>query len=134
MKILLDTHIVIWALFDSSFLSPIARELIWDSQNEIYYSILSMWEIEMKHSLHPDKMKVSAREVQDYCIVSGFSMLGLKESHIDMLSTLKRPDEAPPHKDPFDKMLICQSLAERMTFLTHDGLIRYYDLNNIVVV
>ncbi len=79
MNILLDTHIVLWALSDDPALPVKAKELIEDSNNNIFYSIISLWEIELKHIAHPDKLKVSAREIGEYCRESGFSLLqGLK--------------------------------------------------------
>ena len=135
MKILLDTHIVIWALFDNPLLSSKAKELIMDSKNnDVFYSIISLLEIEVKRTAHPNKFKVSAKEVVKYCEDSDFTLLQLKPSAIDLLSTLERPENAAPHKDPFDKMLICQSLDENMTFITHDKLIGDYNLQNIIVV
>ena len=132
MNILLDTHILLWALSDDPLLPAMAKELIEDSKNEIFYSIISLWEIELKHIAHPDNLRVSAKEVEEYCKSSGFSLLQLKQNSIYLLSTLKRPESEPPHKDPFDKVLICQSLAENMTFLTHDRLLGGYGLRNII--
>lgn len=134
MDILLDTHIVLWTLSDDPALSIKAKELIGDEQNNIFYSIISLWEIEIKHIIHPDKLKLSAKDVEKYCEDSGFSLLELKPSSVALLSVLKRPDNVPPHKDPFDKMLICQSKAENMKFLTHDKLIADYNLPNIILV
>lgn len=134
MNILLDTHIILWTLSNDSDLSVKARTLIEDSRNDIFYSIISLWEIEIKHTVRPDKLKPSAEEVDDFCKNSGFFMLPLKLTSINLLSTLNRPDNTPPHKDPFDKMLICQSLSENMVFITHDRLIGDYNLPNIITV
>ncbi len=134
MNILLDTHIVLWALSDDPALPVKAKELIEDSSNNIFYSIISLWEIELKHIARPDKLKVSAREIGEYCTESGFSLLQLNQSAIGLLSTLERPCCAPPHKDPFDRMLICQSLAGNMTFLTHDKLLGDYNVYNLITV
>ena len=56
MNILLDTHMAIWALLDSPKLTPKARQLITDPDNTIYYSVVSVWEVLLKHSGHPDNM------------------------------------------------------------------------------
>ena len=133
MNILLDTHILLWALSDDPLLPTMAKELIEDDKNDIFYSVISLWEIELKHIAHPDNLRVSAKEVEEYCKSSGFSLLQLKQNSIYLLSTLKRPESEPPHKDPFDKVLICQSLAENMMFLTHDKLLIGYGLRNIIV-
>ena len=134
MNILLDTHIILWALLEDSKLPLKAKELIENDQSNIFYSIISLWEIEIKHVAHPNQLKLSANEVDEYCKESGFIMLPLKPPSIHLLSTLKRPDNAPNHKDPFDRMLICQSLSENMSFITHDRLIGDYNLPNIITV
>ncbi len=134
MNILLDTHIVLWALSDDPALPVKAKKLIEDSDNNIFYSIISLWEIELKHIAHPNKLKVSAEEVGEYCRESGFSLIQLTQNAIGLLSTLERSCDAPSHKDPFDKMLICQSLAEDMTFLTHDKLLGDYNVHSMITV
>ncbi|MGL6199624.1 MAG: PIN domain-containing protein [Lachnospiraceae bacterium] len=60
MKVLLDTHILLWAISDDARLTEKARKLIENEDNEIYYSIVSLWEVEIRHLLHPDAMPVSA--------------------------------------------------------------------------
>ncbi len=72
MKILLDTHILLWTLSNDVKLPDKARKLIENEDNEIYYSIASLWEVEIKHLAHPDVMSVSAKEVAKYCEESGF--------------------------------------------------------------
>lgn len=133
MNILLDTHILLWALSGDPLLPQKARELIEDGKNDIFYSVISLWETELKHIAHPENLQVSAREIEEYCKISGFSLLQLKQNSIYLLSSLNRPETEPPHKDPFDKILICQSLAENMTFLTHDKLLSGYGLRNVIV-
>ena len=126
MKILLDTHILLWTLSNDIHLSDKARKLIVDMENEIYYSLISLWEIEIQHLIHPDAMPVSAEEVAAYCEQSGFRKISIKEKHIFAMAGLKRRKGAPPHKDPFDRMLICQGSTENMLFITHDSLIPDY--------
>ncbi len=133
MNILLDTHILLWALSGDPLLPQKARELIEDGKNDIFYSVISLWETELKHIAHPENLQVSAKEIEEYCKISGFSLLQLKQNSIYLLSSLNRPETEPPHKDPFDKILICQSLAENMTFLTHDKLLSGYGLRNVIV-
>ena len=133
MNILLDTHILLWALSDDPMLPPKAKELIEDSKNGIFYSVISLWETELKHIAHPDNLRVSAKDIEEYCKISGFSLLQLKQNSIYLLSSLNRPESEPSHKDPFDKILICQSIAENMTFVTHDKLLSGYGLRNVLV-
>lgn len=133
MNILLDTHILLWALSGDPLLPQKARELIEDGKNDIFYSVISLWETELKHIAHPENLQVSAKEIEEYCKISGLSLLQLKQNSIFLLHTLNRPETEPPHKDPFDKILICQSLAENMTFLTHDKPLSGYGLRNVIV-
>lgn len=134
MKILLDTHILLWAISNDERLSEKARKLIENADNEIFYSIISLWEVELKRIAHPDVMPVSAQQVADYCQQSGFQSLMLKEKHIYTLTGLKREETAPPHKDPFDRILICQASTENMMFVTHDSLMLGYNELCILVV
>lgn len=134
MKILLDTHILLWALSNDERLPEKARELIENEENEIYYSIISLWEVEIKHLAHPDAMPVSAEEIWEYCEQSGYQKITIKENHIFAMGELKRERDASPHKDPFDRMLICQASVENMIFVTHDSLIPGYNKSCILAV
>lgn len=134
MKILLDTHIIIWVLTDSPKLSTKARELLLDKSNEIYFSVISLWEIETKRLSKPDKMPFTAQTISNYCKSSGYKLIQLKEESIYKLSELTRPENEPAHKDPFDRMLICQAMTENMNLLTHDSLIKGYGVGNILFV
>ncbi|MCH5349250.1 MAG: type II toxin-antitoxin system VapC family toxin [Oscillospiraceae bacterium] len=134
MKILLDTHVLIWALTNSPMLSSKARSMILQEDNEIYFSVVSLWEIELKHITKPEKLPITARSIFEFCSESGYKLVHLKENSIFKLSELNRSESAPPHKDPFDRILLCQSIAEDMLFLTHDVKIADYNLKNIVTV
>ena len=72
MNLLLDTHVLIWALTEDLRLSDMARQLILDPDNTIYYSAASIWEISIKHARHPDSVTFSGRELSDYCREAGF--------------------------------------------------------------
>ena len=134
MKILVDTHIALWYLNGDERLSVNARNLIDDAQNEIYFSIVSMWEIEIKHIAHPDKMISSGFDILSKCRKFGFLELALKDVHINFLHTLHRAEDAPKHSDPFDRLLLSQAKAENVIFLTHDSLIPYYNESCIMSV
>ena len=134
MKLLLDTHILIWALNDDSRLSEKARKLILNPRNVVYYSSVSVWEVAIKHALHPESVSFGAKELTTYCKDAGFSSLELREEHVFALETLVRPDDAPKHNDLFDRALVAQAKTENMTFLTHDSLIRRYQEDCVVLV
>ena len=127
MKLLLDTHILLWALTDDPRLPVKARKMIENPDNEIYYSIVSPWEVEIKRGAHPKEMPIGAQELVRFCIESGFQRLPVREEHICFLRTLHRPETAPPHHDPFDRIMVCQCAVDNLVFLTHDSLIADYD-------
>ena len=127
MKLLLDTHILLWTLSDDVQLPEKARKLLENEENEVYYSLVSLWELQIKLLAHPGQMDFTAKQVADYCSESGFYKLPIREEHIFCLQNLKRPESAPVHKDPFDRLLICQAMEENMLFITHDHLIPDYN-------
>lgn len=127
MKLLLDTHILLWTLADDVRLSEKARKLFENEENDLYYSIASIWEIQMKCLAHPGQMDFTAEQVSHYCKESGFYKLPVNEAHIFYLKELKHIENAPPHKDPFDRIMVCQAAVENMLFVTHDHLIAGYN-------
>ena len=88
----------------------------------------------MKHMLYPREIAFNSTELITYCEEAGFVELELTAEDVTFLETLSRPKDAPTHKDPFDRMLICQAKAEDMLFLTHDRLLTDYDEECIVSV
>ncbi len=134
MNLLLDTHILIWALVDDLRLSKKAREIISDQENTIYYSTVSVWEVSIKHTLHPDNVEFTGKDLSEFCKEAGFLPLEMKEKHVHALETIVREEGAPPHHDPFDRMLVAQAKAENMFFITHDLLIPFYREKCIIPV
>ena len=103
-------------------------------ENFAGHTYSSLWEVEIKHLAHPDAMPISAKEIAEYCGQSEFQVLPIKEKHIFAMENLKREKDALPHKDPFDRMLVCQASTENMIFVTHDSLIPGYDEPCILAV
>ncbi|MBQ9346014.1 MAG: type II toxin-antitoxin system VapC family toxin [Oscillibacter sp.] len=134
MRLLLDTHILLWTLLDAAALSKAARDKINTERNEIFYSIASVWEVAIKHRARPDKMLTDARTFSMLCKNSGYLLLPVTEQHVFMLDALQRRENAPSHKDPFDRILIAQAKAENMLFLTHDTLLPDYEEPCIIMV
>ena len=134
MNLLLDTHILIWTLNDDPQLSDEAKELILDPNNIIYYSSVSIWEIAIKHALHPKNVEFTGQELSMLCQEAGFIPLEVRDKHVYALETLKRSENAPKHNDPFDRMMVSQAKSENMRFLTHDTLIPYYGEKCIIPV
>ena len=132
--ILLDTHIALWALTNSTRLSDAARKILLSDDNEIYYSAASVWELTVKHGIHPEHLPFSGTMFARYCREAGYIPLPVEKKHVFALETLRRPDDAPRHKDPFDRILIAQAKAENLFLLTHDALIPYYNEPCIIKV
>ena len=127
MRILCDTHIIIWYLTGDTRLPQKARELIDDESNEIYFSLVSVLEVAIKHGRKPDKLTLSAQDFVNFFEEQSFSEYPLYQRHIFTIDTLSRPDNAPEHHDPFDRLLLSQAKADGLTFLTHDTLIPFYN-------
>ena len=124
MKLLLDTHVLIWALQDSPKLPIYIRDMICDENNEIYVSVISLWEISIKHKKDPENMPCSSIQIRDYCQRAGYIFLSLS---VDNISTYEKFDLSS-HKDPFDQILVCQSASNSMKLLTHDPKIKQYNV------
>lgn len=123
-----------WALTDDKKLPDKAREIIKSDKNDIYYSTASVWEISIKHMIHPEQIAISGREFSNYCQQAGYQMLSIKDEHVYALETLCRVADAPKHNDPFDRIMIAQAKAEDTMFITHDSLLPYYREECIVFV
>ena len=127
MKILLDTHILIWFHTNSPELSAKAREMLLNPENDIFYSAVNIWETQVKYLKHSDEMTVSGDELNELSRIAGLRCLPIKAEHCLELKSLRYSQSAPPHKDPFDRILLCQAKAENMFLMTHDSLIPNYN-------
>ena len=127
MDILLDTHILLWSINDDPRLTEKAKNLIFSKDNTLYYSIISMWEVAIKHMKNSNKMSTSGREFMHYCEEAGFRKLPIDDRHIIELETLRRLEDAPYHNDPFDRLLLAQAKSDCMLFITHDKMFLGYD-------
>ena len=127
MKVLIDTHIAIWAVLNDPKLPKRAKDIILDKENVIFYSTASVWEVMIKHMLHPNKLRMSGNLLEKGCEENGYIVLPILNKHVSVLETLKRQDNAPKHNDPIDRIMIAQAKAESLMFLTHDSLIPYYN-------
>ncbi len=134
MNLLLDTHVAIWALNDDPALSEKARDLILDSDNTIYYSTVSVWEVLLKHARRPGNIPFDEKDFSAGCLAAGFVPLSLFDKHVLAVRTLRRPEDAKEHNDPFDRLLLAQAKVENMLFLTHDKLIPEYQEKCILAI
>ena len=126
MKLLLDTHIALWAISDSKRLSGDIRTLLENEDNAVYYSVASVWEVAIKRKIHPDQMPMDEEVFVSLCEESGLERLDIRLPHIFALKGLTRQEAAPRHNDPFDRILIAQAKTEEMTMITHDSLLAGY--------
>jgi PIN domain nuclease of toxin-antitoxin system len=124
MKLLVDTHAYIWWGLDPNKLSVRAAEALSKPENEIYVSVASLWEMVIKLQLGkltlPVSVQVFATRLREENLVR---TLPIMESHVYAHTTL-----SAIHRDPFDRMLIAQSLAEGLMLVTNDGHIRDYGI------
>jgi PIN domain nuclease of toxin-antitoxin system len=122
MRILLDTHAFLWFIQGSQNLSETARNLIEDQENQKLLSIASLWEISIKVSIGKlDVGMTIAQLLSREVYGNGFEVLAIQASHLDELTRL-----VFHHKDPFDRLIIAQALAERMPLVTRDEAFGHY--------
>ena len=126
MKLLLDTHIALWAISDSKRLREDVRVLLENEENTVYFSMASVWEVAIKHALNRGNMPVPEERFVEACNQTGFLELPITDGHIFAVKSLSRPADAPRHNDPFDRLLIAQAKVEGMHLLTHDELLGGY--------
>ena len=121
MKLLLDTHLLLWAAGQPERLSKQARRLIESEENELFFSSGSLWEIVIKRGLGRDDFKVDARLLRRGLLDNGYSELPIGSEHVVAIEDL-----SSIHKDPFDRILIAQAQVEGITLLTADPTIAKY--------
>ncbi len=124
MRLLLDTHIALWALVDDPKLPPAARALIRDTANDVVVSAATVWEISIKYALRrglSTDMPISGEQALELFQKAGYSLLPISPAHAAAIEHL--PDH---HADPFDRMLIAQALTEPLRLLTANALIARY--------
>ena len=122
MKLLLDTHSLLWTLDDSRLeLSAKEIEVINEPTNIVYVSIASLWEIAIKAGL--GKLKIPDSFFRDIPTL-GFELLSIGLDHLEAYRSL-----ALLHRDPFDRILIAQAQVEKLTLITHDDEILQYNVD-----
>jgi PIN domain nuclease of toxin-antitoxin system len=121
MRLLLDTHLLLWGAGPLDRLSAQARDLIEDPNNELLFSAASLWEIAIKSGRRRDDFAVDARLFRRNLLNNGYRELAVTGEHAIAVSGLP-----PLHKDPFDRILLAQSVVEGITLLTSDPLVAQY--------
>lgn len=118
MKLLLDTHVLLWAATDSPRIKAIRKRLL-AVDNEVFFSVASLWEIAIKVSL--GKLQADAVVIREAALESGFVELPILGQHALQVGALPWH-----HRDPFDRLLVAQAVAEPMRLLTADAQLLAY--------
>ena len=121
MKLLLDTHLLLWAAGETAKLPRTARALIEDEANVLLFSAASLWEVVIKRGLGRADFQVDARRLRRGLLDNGYLELTVSSLHAISVDTLPAL-----HKDPFDRILIAQAKAEGVAFLTVDRTLAPY--------
>lgn len=125
MRVLLDTHVLLWTLSDDPKLSSKARRLI-ENAAEIYVSAATFWEMAIKVGL--GKLDADLDEIREYCLESGFVELPITSEHAIAVKDLEHH-----HKDPFDRLIVATAISEPMRLMTADAQIAQYTSLAILV-
>lgn len=122
---LLDTHALVFFLDDNPDLPAKTRDVI-ESEETLYISIASFWELAIKESIGKIKLPAAIHELMDYCIDNGISIIPIEADHLSRIKDLPKY-----HGDPFDRMIICQAMVHDLTIVTRDGFIPRYNVKTI---
>jgi PIN domain nuclease of toxin-antitoxin system len=120
---LLDTNALIWTLSDPEKLSNPAKDVITNSENKLFISIASLWEITIKQSIGKLDLEGDVLDIVEECEREGINILSIQPQH------LKKLEQLPLiHRDPFDRLIISQAIYEGLTIITRDSMIPKYDI------
>ena len=121
MKLLLDTHILLWAAGDSPRLSTTAKDLIADHGNSLIFSVASIWEVVVKHMLGRADFRADPAKLRASLLANGYAEVSIASAHA--LAIRQLPSI---HRDPFDRMLVAQTIVEEATLVTADPTVARY--------
>ncbi len=123
MKYLLDTHTLLWVLFNDKELSAYAKDLIKNPYNDIYVSIITYWEISLKYSIGKLELEnITPQEIPQNAKEINIQTLNLSESEVSTFFKLPRIE----HKDPFDRIIIWQAINNQMHLISKDRAMENY--------
>jgi len=114
-------------LRDANLVPTRALEIVANPRNDLFVSVVSLWEVALKHMKNPRTMPVPASLFRQKSQEASYRIVGLEPSHVEALETLRCAEAEGRHKDPIDRMLIAQSKAGGMLLLTHDEKLGLYD-------
>ena len=134
MNILIDTNIAIFAMSNKNKLDKSFINTLESLDNRILVSMVSVWEVAIKSIKHPNKIPVDEKQFVKYCKKMEFEILPINVSHLMNLRNLKLKNDIINHNDPFDRLLLSQSVCENLTFCTTDTMLLNYDVGNIKII
>lgn len=121
MKLLLDTHILLWAAGQPNRLSRAACSLSDNPANELFFSAASLWEVAIKRGLGRTDFRADPRLLRRGLLDNGYSELPILSDHVVAIDSLPAI-----HKDPFDRLLVAQATVEGITLITSDSDVAEY--------
>lgn len=121
MKVLLDTHVLLWAIIEPKRLGGESRRVLEDPENEVLFSAASIWEIAIKSALGRADFRVPPSEIVASARKTGFAELPVRSDAMLLVATLPAY-----HRDPFDRLLVAQALAEPAVLYTADAQLEPY--------
>jgi PIN domain nuclease of toxin-antitoxin system len=121
MRLLVDTQLLLWGAARSRRLPAAARRLLEDPRHEVFVSAASLWEIAIKLALRRPGFDVDLKVLRPAIARMGFAELPVTGAHAERVASLP-----PVHRDPFDRLLVAQSLSEPLVLLTNDALLAPY--------
>jgi len=124
MDILLDTHILLWSVYQTRLLSEETRNILESRSNRLFFSAANLWEITIKRAQDGADFKVDPRPLRETLLLGGFQELQITSEHAMAVGQLPKI-----HRDPFDRILIAQSAVEGCVLLTVDRKVSQYSGN-----
>jgi PIN domain nuclease of toxin-antitoxin system len=121
VKLLLDTHVLIWAMGEPDRLGPALRDVLEDPQHTLCFSVASLWELVIKAALGREGFQVQPSVLRRTLLDGGFVELPIEAGHV--LAVAQLP---PLHRDPFDRLLLAQAEREGLMLITADHLVARY--------
>jgi PIN domain nuclease of toxin-antitoxin system len=131
VKLLLDTHALIWWDSDPARLPQLVLDELVNKDNDIYFSVVNLWEIQIKQQLRKLDFTHSLSDFFKQQSANGLVPLSVEPEHVIGLTHLEAEGDDPIHKDPFDRLLVAQALAEGMVLVTCDDQIQRYAVPNL---
>ena len=127
MKLLLDTHTFLWLIIDSPQLAPMGKQLIEDETNQRFISIASIWEMAIKHSVGKLHFKPGFDEfIDEQLFLNKLTIINVNLNHIKTVASLPLY-----HRDPFDRLIIAQSIIENLPIISADKIFDFYGITRL---